>query len=115
MKRSSKNNPYQCPECGYKTARKWNMKVHLDRVHGLAPFLPQQSKSEWVYAQLDNLAKQYVEAELAGEDRKRERLLSSLYKLHAYHHDLFSAGLIFDVVARKRRELEARVKKQPNK
>ena len=32
--RASKNNPYICDHCGYRTTRYNNMIVHLERVHG---------------------------------------------------------------------------------
>ena len=33
MHRASKNNPYICDYCGYKTTRYSNMIAHLERVH----------------------------------------------------------------------------------
>jgi len=106
MNRGSKYNPYECPQCGYKTSRKWNMKVHLGRVHFLAPFLPERSKKEWVFAQLHILAKQYVEAELAGDKGKRERLWSSMISLYGYHRGFFPIEYIVDVIAEERRRLK---------
>jgi hypothetical protein len=32
--RASKNNPYICDYCGYRTTRYSNMITHLERVHG---------------------------------------------------------------------------------
>jgi len=32
--RASKNNPYICDHCGYRTTRYSNMITHLERVHG---------------------------------------------------------------------------------
>ncbi len=112
MERSSKYNPYKCPECGYKSTRKWNMNVHLERVHGLAPFLPEQSKKDWVFAQLHTLAKRFAEAELAGDKDMREHHWQSLLSLYGYHRGLFPIETINDVIAEKRRELEKRAKRQ---
>ena len=33
MYRASKNNPYICDHCGYRTTRYSNMIAHLERVH----------------------------------------------------------------------------------
>lgn len=112
MERSSKYNPYECPECGYKSTRKWNMNVHLERVHGLAPFLPEQSKKDWVFAQLHILAKRFAEAELAGDKDRREHHWQSLISLWGYHRGLFPIEHIVEVIAEKRQELEQRAKRQ---
>lgn len=106
MTRGSKYNPYECPECGYKTSRKWNMKVHLERTHGLPPFLPEQSKKAWVWSQLRTLSRQYAEAELAGNKEKRHRLWNSLLSLRSYHKDIFSLDTMLDVIDEEKRELE---------
>ena len=111
MRRGSKYNPYKCPECGYQTTRKWNMKVHLERVHGLAPFLPRQSKEEWVYAQLDTLARQCAEADLAGDKQRHDRLWHSLISLYNYHQGLFPIEDIVDRIAEERKQLERRIKR----
>lgn len=112
MKRGSKYNPYQCPECGYKTTRKWNMEVHLERVHGLAPFLPERSKEDWVYAQLHTLARQCAEAELAGDKERRDRRWNSLISLYGYHRGVFPIERIVEVIADERRQLEKRIQRQ---
>ena len=106
MARGSRYNPYQCPECAYKTTRKWNMKVHLQRTHGLAPFLPERSKEDWVYAQLGTLAKEYAEAESAGDTKTKERLWDGLLSLYGYHRGMFPIEHIFQTVADERRKLE---------
>ena len=108
MKRGSKYSPYECPECGYRTSRKWNMKVHLERIHGLIPFLPEQSKKHWVYAQLHTLAKQYVDAELAGEKEKVHRLWDSMLSLYGYHRGLFPIEYVHQVIVEHRKELKRR-------
>jgi hypothetical protein len=112
MERSSKNNPYECPECGYKSTRKWNMEVHLERVHGLAPFLPKQSRDDWVFAQLHLLARRYAEAELAGDKERQEHHWQSMISLYGYHRGLFPIESIVDVIEEKRRELVKRAKRQ---
>jgi len=112
MKRSSKYNPYECPECGYKSTRKWNMKVHLERVHGLAPFLPERSKRDWVFAQLHTLARQCAEADLGGDKDRQKHHWQSLVSLYRYHQGLFPVEHIVEVIAEKRRELEKRAKRQ---
>jgi hypothetical protein len=112
MRRISKYNPYQCPECGYKTTRRWNVEAHMERVHGLARFLPEWSKEDWVFAQLHTLAGQCAEAELKGDKDRRDRLWQSLISLYGYHRGLFPVESIVDVIAEKRRELEKRIKRQ---
>ena len=88
------------------------MEVHLERVHGLARFLPERSKEDWVFAQLHTLAGQCAEAELAGDKDRRDRLWQSLISLYGYHRGLFPVESIVDVIAEKRRELEKRIKRQ---
>jgi hypothetical protein len=88
------------------------MKVHLARVHGLAPFLPERSKKDWVYAQLRILARQYAEAELASDRDKRDRLWKSLIALYSYHRGLFHIETVLDVIAEERRDLERRIKRE---
>lgn len=111
--RKSKNNPYECPECGYKSTRRWNIETHMERVHGLARFLPERSQKDWVIAQLHSLATRCAEAELAGDNDKREQYWQSLISLYGYHRGIFHIGHIVEVIAEKRRELEKRIKSQP--
>jgi len=108
MERGSKYNPYQCPECGYKTTRRWNMKIHLERTHGLAPFLAEQSRKDWVYAQLHTLARQYAEAELTGDKGRCHKLWNSLISLYSYHQGLFPIEHISEVITEERRQLGKR-------
>jgi hypothetical protein len=112
MERSSKYNPYECPECGHKSTRKWNMKVHLERAHGLAPFLPERSTKEWVYAQLYNLTRQYAEAEVAGDKERCRRLWNSLISLYGYHRGLFHIGRIPELIAEERKRLLKQMERQ---
>jgi hypothetical protein len=112
MERSSKYNPYECPECGYKSTRKWNMTVHLERVHGLAPFLPERSKKDWVFAQLHTLAQRFAEAKLAGDKDRQEHHFQSLISLWSYHRGLFPIEYISQVAFEKTEELEKQVKRQ---
>ena len=88
------------------------MKVHLERVHGLAPFLPEQSKEDWVYAQLHTLARQCAEAELAGDKERRDRRWNSLISLYGYHRGVFPIERIVEVIADERRQLEKRIQRQ---
>ena len=88
------------------------MAVHLERVHGLAPFLPEQSKKDWVFAQLHILAKKYAEAEMAGDKDRQEHNWQSLLSLYRYHRELFPIVHINEVIAEKRQELKKRAKRQ---
>lgn len=109
MGRGSKYNPYECPDCGYKTTRKWNLKVHIEHAHGYLPFLPEElSKKEWVWAQLHGLAKEYVKADLEGDNEKAERRWRSLISLYTYHRDLISIGVIPQIIDMHERELKPR-------
>lgn len=111
MERGSKYNPYECPECGYKTTRKGNLKIHLERVHGLFPFLPEHSKEDWVYAQLHTLAKEYAKAEIAGDKEAVHRFWGSLLSLYTYHRGLFPIEYIVEAIANQRKQLEKRLSK----
>ncbi|MBA7656473.1 hypothetical protein ES703_64399 [subsurface metagenome] len=104
--RGSKHNPYECPECGYKTTRKGNLKIHLERVHGLFPFLPERSKKDWVYAQLSALTKKYVKAEMRGDKEAVHDIWDSLISLYSYHRGLFSIEYILEAIAEQRKGLE---------
>lgn len=104
MQRGSKYNPYECPECDYKTTRKGNLKIHLERVHGLAPFLPERSKEDWVYAQLHTLAKEYVEAEARGDKEAVQHIWGSLISLYTYHRGLFPIDYIVEAIAKERKK-----------
>jgi hypothetical protein len=114
MERGSKYNPYQCPECGYRTTRKWNMGLHLQRAHGLVPMLPERSLKDWVFAQLHTLARRFAEAELAGDaeaelagdKERRDQTWWSLLSLYRYHSGLFPIEYIVQVIGEKRRELQ---------
>jgi len=88
------------------------MKVHLEKVHGLAPFFPERSVKDWVFAQLRILARQYVEAELAGDKHKRDQSWKRLIALYGYHRGLFCIDTMFDVIAEERRDLERRSKQK---
>jgi hypothetical protein len=106
MERKSKNNPYECPECGHKTTRRWNMKIHLEKVHGYVPFLPERTVEEWVYEQLHTLARRFVEAELANEIGKKDSIWQSMLSLYRYHRDLFPITHIMDVIKEVRQSLK---------
>ena len=85
------------------------MKVHLERSHGLATFLPERSTEDWVYAQRRRLARQYAEAELVGDKERRHRFWNNLISLYSYQRVLFPMERISDVIAEERRELEKRI------
>jgi len=108
MNRGSKYNPYQCPECGYKSTRKANMKVHLARVHGLAPYLPGQSKRDWLNSQCQAVADQYAEAQLDGDKRRAGHLYNSLTTLFYNHQDVLSLEDIRRALERAKKRLEDR-------
>lgn len=110
--RHSKVNPYQCPQCDYKSSRKWNMKLHLSRVHGLAPFLPEHSRSDWVFAQLHDMAKKYAEADIAGNKELREKAWRSMVALYGYNRGMFPIERIVTEIKKKREELERKAKAQ---
>lgn len=85
------------------------MKVHLERTHGLAPFLPDQSKEDWVYAQLYTLAEEYAKAEMAGDKEKTHRVWNSLISLFTYHRGLFPIERIPEIIGKERRRLSKRI------
>lgn len=108
MNRGSKYNPYQCPECGYKSTRRANMKVHLARVHGLAPDLPGPSQSEWVEGQVQSLANKYAQAQLDGDKQGASRIYGSLTALYYRHQDILTTEHISRALEGGRRRLEDR-------
>jgi len=108
MSRGSKYNPYQCPECGYKSTRKANMKAHLERVHGLAPYLPGQSKSDWVNRQCNAIAYQYIQAHLDGDKQRAGHLFNNLQFLLFHHQDILTTGDIRNALNRAEESLTAR-------
>jgi hypothetical protein len=78
----------------------------MERIHGLARFLPERSQRDWVLAQLHTLAGQYAEAELAGDKDRCEHLWQSLLSLYRYHQGLFPIESIVQVISEHRRKLE---------
>jgi len=94
---------------GYRTTRKWNLKVHLERVHGLFPFLPERSQEEWVWAQFHTLAGECAKAQVAGDREKAKRFWDSLIGLYRYHRGLFPVEYIAQAVGKEKRELEKRI------
>lgn len=110
MNRGSKYNPYQCPECGYKSTRRANMKIHLARVHGLAPDLPGLSQRDWVDGQVQSLANKYAQAQLDGDKQRASRIYDSLTSLYYRHQDILTLGHISRALEGGRRRLEDRNK-----
>ena len=108
MNRGSKYNPYQCPECGYKSTRRANMKVHLARAHGLVSYLPEQSKRNWLNSQCEAIANQYAEAQLDGDKKEATRLYGNLTRLFYNHQDVLSLEDIRRALDRATKSIEAR-------
>ena len=77
MQRGSKHNTYECPECSYKSSRKYNLSIHMGRVHdlSLSPYLF-VSQKDWVWAQRRVLERHYVEAENEQQERETYNKLS---------------------------------------
>ncbi|MCK4368744.1 MAG: C2H2-type zinc finger protein [Dehalococcoidales bacterium] len=105
MNRGSKYNPYQCPECSYKTTRKANMKVHLARMHGLAPDLPGLSQEDWLDRQVQSLANKYVQVKSDGDEREASRIYSSLTALYYRHRDVLTLEHISRALERAKKRL----------
>jgi len=84
------------------------MKVHLARVHGLAPYLPERSKEDWVNSQCQALANQYAEAQLDGDKQRARRLYGSLTALFYNHQDVLSLEDIRRSLERAKKRLKAR-------
>ncbi len=56
--RASKNNPYVCDNCGYRTTRYSNIIMHLEKVHGDTSTDPRE-KAMAVKQGLVNMLKQW--------------------------------------------------------
>ena len=78
MERGSKHNPYRCPQCDYLSSRKYNLAVHMERVHGLnLPSYLYKSQKDWVWAQRAVLQRAYVEK--AETEREKPEAWTRLY------------------------------------
>jgi len=110
VERGSKYNPYQCPECGYKSTRRANMKIHLAKVHGLAPDLPGPSQRDWVEGQVRSLANKYAQAQLEGDKQGANRIYDNLTSLYYRHQDILTLGHISRALEGGRRRLGERNK-----
>jgi len=86
------------------------MKIHLARVHGLAPDLPGPSQRNWVEGQVRSLANKYAQAQLDGDKQGASRIYGSLTALYYRHQDILTLGHISGVLERGRRRLEDRNK-----
>jgi len=84
------------------------MKAHLERVHGLAPYLPGQSKSGWVNSQCEVIANRYAEAQLDGDKQRAGHLFNNLQVLLFHHQDILTTGDIRNALQRAEKRLEAR-------
>jgi hypothetical protein len=71
MERGSKYNTFKCPECNYGATRKYNLQVHLLRVHGLnlSPYAF-ETQREWLWSQRRALERSYIEAETELEKKQ---------------------------------------------
>jgi len=86
------------------------MKIHLARVHGLAPDLPGPSQRNWVEGQVRSLANKYAQAQLDGDKQGASRIYGSLTALYYRHQDILTLGHISGALERGRRRLEDRNK-----
>jgi hypothetical protein len=84
------------------------MKIHLTRVHGLAPDLLGLSQREWVGSQIQSLANQYAQAKLDGDKQRANHIYESLTALYYRHKDLLTLGDISRALERGQRRLEDR-------
>jgi hypothetical protein len=78
MSRGSKYNLYKCPECTYGTPRKYNLKMHMLRMHGMDSS-PYQYKSQkaWVWEQRRKFEQAYLEANTEKEVAEAWRKLNN--------------------------------------
>lgn len=86
------------------------MKIHLARVHGLAPDLPGPSQRDWVDGQVRSLANKYAQAQLDGDKQRANRIFGSLTALYYRHQDILTLGHISRAIKGGRRRLEDRNK-----
>ena len=84
------------------------MKVHLARIHGLAPDLPGLSQRDWVDRQVQSLANKYAQAQLDGDKQGASRIYGSLTALYYRHQDILTLGHISRALERGRRRFEDR-------
>jgi len=82
------------------------MKVHLAKMHGLAPDLPVLSQEDWIDGQVQSLAKKYVQAQSDGDEREASRIYSSLTTLYYRHQDVLTLGHISRALERAKKWLE---------
>jgi hypothetical protein len=82
------------------------MKIHLARVHGLAPDLPGLSQKDWVDGQVQSLANKYAQAQLDGDKQGAGHIYSSLTALYYRHQDILTLGYIREALERGRRRLQ---------
>lgn len=86
------------------------MKLHLARVHGLAPDLPGPSQRDWVEGQVRSLANKYAQAQLDGDKQGAGHIYGSLTSLYYRHQDILTLGHIRRVLEGARQRLEDRNK-----
>jgi hypothetical protein len=84
------------------------MKIHLARVHGLAPDLPGPSQRNWVEGQVQSLANKYAQAQLDGDKQGAGRIYGSLTALYYRHHNILTLEHIRGALEGERRRLQDR-------
>jgi hypothetical protein len=82
------------------------MKIHLARVHGLAPDLTGPSQRGWVEGQVRSSANKYAQAQLEGDEQEANRIYGSLTSLYYRHQDILTLGHISRTLEGGRRRLE---------
>lgn len=106
MTKASKSNPYQCPECVYKTSRKSSIKRHIEGVHHLKPIIPGPDKNEWIFTQLKHCAESLVRAERDGDKEKAQQDWDSMIGIWKNHQDIMTEKKLFEYKERARQELK---------
>jgi hypothetical protein len=86
------------------------MKIHLARIHGLAPDLPGLSQKEWVDRQVQSLANKYAQAKLDGDKQETNHIYKSLTVLYYRHKDIITLEDIARALERGQRRLEDRTR-----
>lgn len=109
MKRGSRHNPYECPECTHVSTRKYNLGVHMKRVHGLSlPYHLYTSQKVWAWAQRRAFERAYIEAETESEKKKAQlRLYNFLIRWGQKGHWDFTTAIPDALDARRKREEKA--------
>jgi hypothetical protein len=86
------------------------MKIHLARIHGLAPDLPGLSQKEWVDRQVQSLANKYAQAKLDEDKQETNHIYKSLTVLYYRHKDIITLEDIARALERGQRRFEDRTR-----